>query len=69
MQTPSVKHCGWVVKFFTHLKILKANSLSTAVGDEGGFAPNLESNEAALEAIAKAVSAAGYELERDIVSL
>ena len=36
-------------------KVLKANSLSTAVGDEGGFAPNLPSNEAALEAIAAAV--------------
>jgi len=53
--------------FHSLKKVLKANSLSTAVGDEGGFAPNLESNEAALEAIAKAVSAAGYELERDIV--
>ena len=55
-------------EIFHSLKnVLKASSLSTAVGDEGGFAPNLDSNEAALEAIAKAVSAAGYELERDIV--
>ena len=53
--------------FHSLKKVLKTNKLSTAVGDEGGFAPNLESNEAALEAIAKAVSEAGYELEKDIV--
>ncbi|MCC5841560.1 MAG: phosphopyruvate hydratase [Opitutales bacterium] len=47
-------------------KVLKANGLSTAVGDEGGFAPNLASNEAALEAIAKAVKDAGYKLGEDI---
>lgn len=46
--------------------VLQANRLSTAVGDEGGFAPNLESNEAALEAIAKAVKQAGYKLGKDI---
>jgi len=40
--------------------------LSTAVGDEGGFAPNLPSNEAALSIIAEAVAAAGYELGTDI---
>ena len=48
-------------------KVLKAKSLSTAVGDEGGFAPNLPSNEAALEAIAAAVKEAGYKLGRDIM--
>lgn len=47
-------------------KVLKAKGLSTAIGDEGGFAPKLESNEAALEAIAKAVKAAGYKLGKDI---
>ena len=47
-------------------KVLQANRLSTAVGDEGGFAPELESNEAALEAIAKAVKKAGYKLGKDI---
>lgn len=47
-------------------KVLKARNLSTAVGDEGGFAPNLESNEAALEVIAKAVKEAGYKLGKDI---
>ncbi|MEQ9021954.1 MAG: phosphopyruvate hydratase, partial [Pseudomonadales bacterium] len=40
--------------------------LSTAVGDEGGYAPNLPSNEAALEVIAEAVEAAGYKLGEDI---
>jgi enolase len=52
---------------FHHLKkVLVAEGMSTAVGDEGGFAPNLPSNEAALAAIAKAVSNAGYELGDDI---
>jgi len=46
-------------------KTLKAEGLNTAVGDEGGFAPNLPSNAAALELIAKAVGAAGYELGKD----
>ena len=39
---------------------------NTAVGDEGGFAPNLKSNEEALEVIAEAVAAAGYELNKDV---
>ncbi|ARU57672.1 enolase [Oleiphilus messinensis] len=47
-------------------KVLKDQGLNTAVGDEGGFAPNLESNEAALAAIKVAVGNAGYELGRDI---
>jgi len=47
-------------------KVLGSQGLNTAVGDEGGFAPNLPSNEAALEAIATAVSAAGYELGKDV---
>jgi enolase len=47
-------------------KVLSSRGLSTAVGDEGGFAPNLPSNEAALNVIAEAVSAAGYELGTDI---
>ena len=47
-------------------KVLKGKGLSTAVGDEGGFAPRLESNEAALDAIALAVKQAGYKLGRDI---
>jgi enolase len=47
-------------------KVLKEKGLSTAVGDEGGFAPKLESAEAALDAIAAAVKAAGYKLGKDI---
>jgi enolase len=46
--------------------VLKAKGLSTAVGDEGGFAPKLESNEAALEAIAAAVKKAGYKLGKEV---
>jgi enolase len=55
-------------EIFHHLKkVLSARGLNTAVGDEGGFAPNLPSNEAALEAIADAVGRAGYKLGSDIV--
>lgn len=52
--------------FHSLKKVLVARGLNTAVGDEGGFAPNLPSNEAALEAIAEAVANAGYELGKDI---
>ena len=47
-------------------KVLKAQGLSTSVGDEGGFAPKVASNEAALEAIAAAVKAAGYKLGSEV---
>ncbi|WP_394172244.1 phosphopyruvate hydratase [Thalassotalea litorea] len=47
-------------------KVLSAKGLNTAVGDEGGFAPNLESNADALAVIKEAVAAAGYELDKDI---
>ncbi len=47
-------------------KVLSERGLSTAVGDEGGFAPNLPSNEAALEVIAEAVANAGYTLGTDV---
>jgi enolase len=47
-------------------KILHSRHLSTAVGDEGGFAPDLPSNEAALQVILEAVEAAGYKVGRDI---
>ncbi len=52
--------------FHNLAKVLKAKGLSTAVGDEGGFAPNLESNAAALAAIKKAVEQAGYTLGKDV---
>ena len=47
-------------------KVLSGMGLSTAVGDEGGFAPNLSSNEEALAVIVKAVEAAGYRMDKDI---
>ncbi|TIC87369.1 phosphopyruvate hydratase [Nocardioides sp. GY 10113] len=46
--------------------VLKKKGLATGLGDEGGFAPNLDSNRAALDLIAEAVQAAGYELGKDI---
>ncbi len=52
---------------FHHLKaVLQARGLSTSVGDEGGFAPNLASNEEALAVISEAVANAGYKLGEDI---
>ncbi|KAF2407686.1 enolase [Pseudomonas antarctica] len=54
-------------EIFHHLKaVLKARGLSTAVGDEGGFAPNLASNEDALKVISEAVTNAGYTLGTDV---
>ncbi|MCB1749625.1 MAG: phosphopyruvate hydratase [Gammaproteobacteria bacterium] len=47
--------------------LINAQGWSTAVGDEGGFAPDLPSNEAALELIAQAVDKAGYRLGEDIL--
>src|SRR5690554_981202 len=53
---------------FHNLKqVLRNRSLSTGVGDEGGFAPNLESNEAALQVIVEAIEAAGYRPGHDVV--
>ncbi|MDG2316866.1 MAG: phosphopyruvate hydratase [Gammaproteobacteria bacterium] len=52
--------------FHTLRNILDRNGLNTAVGDEGGFAPNLASNEAALQIIEEAVEEAGYTLGREI---
>lgn len=47
-------------------KVLNKKGLNTAVGDEGGFAPDLDSNEAAVQAIVEAVDTAGYKLGEDI---
>ena len=47
-------------------KILKSKGLSTAVGDEGGFAPDLQSNEEALSFIMEAIKAAGYTPGKDV---
>lgn len=55
-------------EIFHELKrVLKAKGLSTSVGDEGGFAPNLASNKEALSVVADAVSAAGYKLSDNIL--
>jgi enolase 1/2/3 len=52
----------WGVEVFHHLKaVLKKHGYSTAVGDEGGFAPNLKSNEEALDRVLEAIAAAGYK--------
>jgi enolase len=52
---------------FHHLKkVLKSKGLNTSVGDEGGFAPNLSSNEEAMEALMQAIEAAGYKPGKDI---
>ena len=47
-------------------KLLKSKDLSTAVGDEGGFAPNLNSNEEALDVIVEAINNSGYKLYTDV---
>ncbi len=55
------------VEIYHSLKsVLKKNGLSTGVGDEGGFAPNLKSNAQALEIMSEAVRAAGYSLDREV---
>jgi enolase len=52
---------------FHHLKeVLKSKGMSTNVGDEGGFAPNLKSNEEAIETVLKAIEKAGYKPGEDI---
>ncbi len=57
----------WGAEVFHTLKgVLKARGLATAVGDEGGFAPDLASNEHALEVIMQAIEAAGFRPGRDI---
>jgi enolase len=57
--------CGAEI-FHTLKKVLHERGLATAVGDEGGFAPDLPSNEAALETIMEAVERAGYRAGRDV---
>ena len=58
--------CGTEI-YHTLKGVIKARGLMTSVGDEGGFAPNLGSNEEALELLAEAVEKAGYALGRDVV--
>ncbi len=57
----------WGVEIYHHLKeLLHRRSYSTAVGDEGGFAPSLKSNEEAVELILEAISKAGLSAGRDV---
>ena|SRR5690554_4454058 len=57
----------WGTEIFHNLKaVLQARKLNTAVGDEGGFAPNLASNEEAIQVIMEAIKKAGYEPGKDI---
>ncbi|GAB2681302.1 phosphopyruvate hydratase [Flavihumibacter cheonanensis] len=58
----------WGVEIFHTLKsVLKKKGYSTNVGDEGGFAPNIQSNEEAIETVLEAISAAGYKTGSQIV--
>jgi enolase len=57
--------CGCEV-FHTLKKVLKSKKLNTSVGDEGGFAPDLPSNSAALDLIMEAIQAAGYEAGKQV---
>lgn len=57
----------WCVEVFHNLKsVLKAKGYATSVGDEGGFAPNLKSDEEALQSIVEAIEKAGYKPGKDI---
>lgn len=57
----------WGVEIFHHLKsVLKAKGYSTNVGDEGGFAPNIGSNEEAIETVLKAIEVAGFKPGEDV---
>lgn len=58
-------HMGATV-FHTLKKVLHDKGMSTNVGDEGGFAPNLKSNEEAIEVVLKAIESAGYKPGKDI---
>jgi len=65
---PSFKEalrCGTEI-FHALKKVLKAKGLNTAVGDEGGFAPNLASNEEAIEVILQSIKDAGYVAGKDV---
>ena len=63
----SVKAYVWELRSFVPEKVLHDRGLSTAVGDEGGFAPALNGTEDALESILSAIKAAGYEPGKDVM--
>lgn len=57
----------WGTEIFHHLKdVLKKKGYSTNVGDEGGFAPDIQSNEEAIETVIEAIKAAGYKPGKDV---
>ncbi|MBN9293492.1 MAG: phosphopyruvate hydratase [Flavobacteriia bacterium] len=57
----------WGTEIFHHLKsVLKSKGMSTNVGDEGGFAPNLNSNDEAIEVVLEAIKKAGFEPGKDV---
>ena len=66
------KHTNKIVSFhqlgyiYNLKSILKSKGLATSVGDEGGFAPNLSTNEEALNLIIQAIEKAGYQPGKDI---
>lgn len=61
------KGLRWGVEIFHHLKtVLKKKGYSTNVGDEGGFAPDIKSNEEAIETVLEAIEAAGYKAGSDV---
>ncbi len=61
------KGLRWGVEIFHHLKsVLKKKGYSTNVGDEGGFAPDIQSNEEAIETVLEAIEAAGYKAGEDV---
>ncbi|MCR4594891.1 MAG: phosphopyruvate hydratase [Clostridiales bacterium] len=66
---PSFKEClRWCAEVFHALaKLLKSRGLATSVGDEGGFAPNLSSDEETIETILEAIRNAGYEPGKDFM--
>lgn len=68
VSAPSMKEAVRVGAEVFHAlkKVLTDKGLNTAVGDEGGFAPDLESNESALETICEAIEKAGYKVEEDV---
>ena len=64
----SAKDLQWGVDIFHALKtVLKKKGYSTNVGDEGGFAPNIQSNEEAIETVLTAIQAAGYKTGTQIM--
>jgi enolase len=68
VNAPSFKEAvRWGCEIFHHLKkVLKGRSLATGYGDEGGFAPNLESQEMAFDLILEAIQNAGYKPGKDV---